>query len=553
MRPRLFASLLALLVCAGPALAQTDSVLDFVPSDALGFVLVNRIGQTDEQVTALARKMKTPLPDTALASLKKMLHVQQSLDEKGNALIVAVPGSEREPVMAAVVLPVTDSSQFMKEANANVAEPGTVEIKLADGKTAVGAGMGKFVVLAEKDHRAALDKVVKARQGKAVSLKTFGQDLTRNDLALVILPKGIELIAHEAGKGLDSVKGLDKQVVEILQGMSKLYGDLDKNVRHAFVGIRINDQDSLRITAHTPFIKGSEWSKLAANVKSPPGGVLAGLPGETPIAAFGMVLPKVARDLLIKMVREAMENSPLPAEQAKDLIAAMEIMYNFDAFGMALYPSAPGMPMFGENIVYATHASNSEKYLTGYEQALRQLLKSVGQVPNAPEIGIRRSKTENLPTLEISMPLPVGDDPNIKKVIGPGGKLAITMVAVDPHTVVATYAPPTAVAKLLRRIKGKTGSLTNQAQVKQLASTLPADPQFLLFLDPHRLSAQAAQFANAFPGGPNIPEFPKSGIVGLGAHVSPEGKRTEVVVPHAVLEHAPEYFQKLRQLALPGA
>src|SRR5271166_6033684 len=91
MKPRLLTSLLVLLACTGPALAQTSDILDFVPDDALTFVLVNRIGNANEQITALAKKMNVPLPDSLLGLAKKMHGINQSLDEKGSILVVILP------------------------------------------------------------------------------------------------------------------------------------------------------------------------------------------------------------------------------------------------------------------------------------------------------------------------------------------------------------------------------------------------------------------------------------------------------------------------------
>src|SRR5437016_2982011 len=108
----------AVLFVAAPIPASAQGVKDalkLVPKDALGFVLVNNPGETSVKLGTLAKNIGVPVPlppGGPLEIVKGMLGIRQSFDEKGIALLVAMPGDpEPEPIL---FLPVTDYKDFLK-------------------------------------------------------------------------------------------------------------------------------------------------------------------------------------------------------------------------------------------------------------------------------------------------------------------------------------------------------------------------------------------------------------------------------------------------------
>jgi hypothetical protein len=566
MEPRLFTALLAALVFSGPALAQTDDLLGFVPDDALGCILLRHIGQADEQATQLAKWMNAPLPESVLGSFKKFFRIDKSLDTTGAGLTVAFLNApnENDPVRAVLVVPVTDYPQFLQETGAVKGDKGISEFKPPNGKNMVVANEGKFAVLAEKDHQADLEKVLAAKKGGAGAFKGLDKELAKNDVSVVMTRKGIQdyaKIMNEAlaiaknptGKPTKSEEKLSQQYFESLGQFVKA---ADKSVTRVVLGVRFNEKDNLHLTFLAPFLKGSVFAKAAAGYKSPPGGLLANLPGGSLVGAYGLVVPKTMRAALTNLVKEGLANSPgIPPGQGPEMIAAVEAMMAFDSMAIALYPRAKDAPILGAHVVSVIRAPNAQTYLANNEKATKALAKIQPEASGVTST-VRRVKVGDLEGLEYTS-RQVAKDPIQKFVqkilLGPKGTVTSSMVAVDEHTIVSAYVPAEQLAKVLERMKEKTGQLSEQAESKQFIAKVPAGSQYLFLMSPHRTAAFAAQLlAEQFPNAPKLPQFPKTPMAGFGIYVTPEGARGDLIVPHAVLELAPAYFEKLKQLLPPG-
>src|SRR5262245_44461720 len=122
----------AALVClalAPPSMAQTEKdALALVSDDALGFIVLNRLGETNDKLGALVKRMQFPLPLKPLDLVKLVTGVQKGLDEKGSVIGVAYdgPGEGSEP-SGVLFIPVSDYKEFIgqlqpKDATAEVTE-----------------------------------------------------------------------------------------------------------------------------------------------------------------------------------------------------------------------------------------------------------------------------------------------------------------------------------------------------------------------------------------------------------------------------------------------
>ena len=89
----------AFLAPAAPVWAQA-SVLEVIPDDALGFALVNRVGQTNDKFEALAKRLKIPVPGGPLEMFKNALGAQQGIAETGS---IAVAINKIRPLIATSV------------------------------------------------------------------------------------------------------------------------------------------------------------------------------------------------------------------------------------------------------------------------------------------------------------------------------------------------------------------------------------------------------------------------------------------------------------------
>ena len=103
MRHSIEIALILALLAASPGRADEADVLKAIPTNALGFVLVNRLDKTNEKLTKVAQLVQAPpLPFLMLA--KMQAGIQAGVDDSGSAAAVMLPSwaRVREPPTSSV-------------------------------------------------------------------------------------------------------------------------------------------------------------------------------------------------------------------------------------------------------------------------------------------------------------------------------------------------------------------------------------------------------------------------------------------------------------------
>ena len=79
-----------------PALAQTaQDALGVVPEKAAGFVIVNNVGELNDKIVTLAKRLGIPLPFSPLEKMKEELGIDKGFNTKGSLLfVVLLPSGE---------------------------------------------------------------------------------------------------------------------------------------------------------------------------------------------------------------------------------------------------------------------------------------------------------------------------------------------------------------------------------------------------------------------------------------------------------------------------
>ena len=88
---RLVVALAAWFLAIVPALGQTpQDALKVVPEKAAAFVIVNNLGDLNNKIEVLARRLGTPLPFSPLEMIKGELGVGNGLNTKGSLLFAVI-------------------------------------------------------------------------------------------------------------------------------------------------------------------------------------------------------------------------------------------------------------------------------------------------------------------------------------------------------------------------------------------------------------------------------------------------------------------------------
>ncbi len=550
MRWRSVLAATALLAVAAPVPAQTaGDALKLVPKDALGFVVVNRLGETSDKLAALAKQFGAKAPATPLEMVKQHLGVQKGLDDKGSLVVALLPAAEEggEPVPVAYV-PVADGKQFLQELKVKDADADVTEAEVQGQTLAVGR-KGSFAVLAKGEHREALKKALGGGAGVADKVAPLQAWLAENNVAGVMTANGAKVTTTLAMGALQGAKLFlpDRDSAEgkvagaVFEGVEGFLKSAQQSVTGAGIGLRVDGPGNLHLTSRVLVARGSDWAKAGEGIEPIPGAPFAGLPARPFALAFGGPLPEATMkgltDFSLQMVKAALKDAP--EEQVKKLEDAYAEM-NKGVRGMSLVVGTPkeGASLFS-NTVVAMKVKDAAGYLGRYEKGMKivgEVLKDT-KLPFGTALGIRRVKIDELGALEVVTDLTGGknDLPQEQKklvevMVGPGGKMTATLVPVDESTVLIVYRG-SAEAKALVKAFKKDGGTEAPPGVAKVAALLPRGAQWVGYLSPKGAMDLVRQGAAAVGQGQNVPPFPEAPPIGLAVKGSATGKESHLVVP----------------------
>ena len=261
------------LIMFPAAMAAADDVLKLVPDNALGVVVVNRVGATNEKLKALALRLKVP-PFDFLSTAKLTLGLQEGLDEKGSVALAAVPSTPNGvPVMVSFV-PTGDYAALLKQLKAEAGDDGIAKIAVGDKKF-VAASKGGYAVVTEEANKATLQAVVAAAKSIADAAPALDAWRGENDAYAVATPGGIKFAQQQIQFGLEVAKTQmanqgeqGKAALASLGMYDSLIKAMDKEISHCAVGLRMADDGAIHVVSRTLPVEGGTLAKI-------------GVPGQT--------------------------------------------------------------------------------------------------------------------------------------------------------------------------------------------------------------------------------------------------------------------------------
>lgn len=557
------------LAVGAPAFGQTaKDALKHLPEDALGFAIVNNLAEVSRQADAIAKRFKIPVTQTLLEKAKTDLGIDKGLNEKGSlvAVFLPVPDNEKEAVPL-VFVPVTDYQTFLKSLNAK-ADGGLSDVEFPDGGNSVVGKLGSFAVFTEPQYKERLQKFLKNPPkrdvSKVVPVETW---LTEADAVAVLTPPGVKEVLRQFQKGFN--EGLENADVppEAQQFMKSFVGGVknfikqaEKDVTHLAVSVKADKAGNANFGFRAVFAKGGAFAKAGQNIKGLQGGPLTGLPDVPYVLAFGGPLPEklmqAGMKLSTKMVAEQAKEQNVSAEQLKKLEKTyLELTEGMRGFSFVLGVPKEKQPLF--HSAYGVYkVDDSHAYLMKYDKSLeviRDILKDT-KLPGIPNYASKRTQLNGMPALVLTGDLNLeNQDPISEKVVelmfGGKGKMVITMVAVDKHTILTRYAPPEAMKGTLKHYK-ESEHLAKDKGATRAMKLLPRDTQWALLLSPSGIVGMVSRgIQEAVPqAGFQVPAFPDSPPIGMGLRLSEGGLEWNLVLPVETQEAIGNYVQQVRQL-----
>ena len=550
------------------SLAAADDVLNVVPDNALGAVVLNRVGETNEKIKALALRLKVP-PFDFLSTAKLTLGLQETLDEKGSVALAAVPSTPNGvPVMVSFV-PTGDYAGLLKQLKAESGADGIATIAVGEKKF-LAAQKGGYAVVTEEANKATLQAVVAGAKCIADAAPALDAWRGENDAYAVATPAGVKFAQQQIRFGLEVAKKQlasqgerGKTALASLGMYDSMINAMDKEISHFAVGLRIADDGAIHVVSRTLPVEGGVLAKIAAQAKPAKVSPLAGLPQSPFFIAGGGVFTAASMKSWMEMSFGMMRSYPgwdkLSDEQLKKLSEiSLKSMQGLRSMALLMGISEGDEPLYGRMLL-AMKTKDAKAYLDSYEDAMAGMAKIFKDAQSPMFLfESERIEIEGLPVLKIAMNMEpfLGQQaqaPEAKKMMelmfGSGGKMNVYMAVADEHTVIGAYVTPQQLVPAVKAIQEGKPQLINEAGVAKTAAMLPAGAQWVGFLSPRGGAAFVSRMMKTVtpPGAqgvPEIPEFPETAPIGFGAKLSPAGLDTDLAVPTDVLEKASETIRK---------
>ncbi|GIW78976.1 MAG: hypothetical protein KatS3mg105_0783 [Gemmatales bacterium] len=557
----------ALVAClfVSPAPAQVDEALKAVPSDAVGLVIINQVSDVNAKLKTLATKIGAP-PMDALDLVKSQLAIEKGLNEKGTVVGAFFADKDKPQDDAGLLLfiPVSDYEDFIGQFEPKKAKGKIREITIAGEKSLV-VQKGTFAVIAEgkKRSRKYLNNVLEATQSIADEVKPLRTWLGNNDFSMVITTNGIRTLAKAMREGIKEGKEelqptgnpeldkLQKMMMRWVDDLDAFLKTPEKEITHVAAGAKLNAKTSdLILDAKVFFAEGGNLAKFAGELKVPEGGLFAGVPGGDFVFAGGAYIPGktygLFADWMVGLLKGIDDKEV--QEAVKALEAAKPLMTDLRSSSFVWGVNKPDTPIFSNTFGVAT-TTDAEKYLDNYAKSLEQLNK-LAKESEGPEYQFSRAKVAGKPALVVVMDLSdtfnVVPDPNFKRIIealvGKGGKMTATIVAVNKTNIVFGYVTP---KEMEKHLKAGKGEFSQDAQVAKTDALLPKGSQLAVYVSPAGLAKFSTAIVKQFMP-LDFPDFPKSPPLAWTVKVSRTGCETRFVLPGETMTAIGVYIGKLQ-------
>jgi hypothetical protein len=332
---------------------------------------------------------------------------------------------------------------------------------------------------------------------------------------------------------------------------------VERNVVVVAAGVQLGSDGGVHVHARALFKKGGAYAKAAADVKGIKGGPLAGLPDEPFVVAAGGPLSEKAMKGLTDFMVETLKGflTDAPAEKAKKVQDAFA-GFATGLRGMGfLIGTAPGKGGLFGALAAVKHVEDASAHLKSYEKsikAMNDIFKDL-QLPFPLKFKVKKTKVDGVPALEVVMDISVEQKKIMEAITGPGGKLTVTMVAANEHTILVRYAPAAGLKGLLKA-KGK--GLAGSPEVARTLAQLPAGAQWVGLYSPSAM----VEFTNEFLAmtstllgqqAKRMPKMAKTPPLGCAVKLAPAGLDVHVVAPAKTIQALGRLVREMKKLKNP--
>ncbi|HEY5311541.1 MAG TPA: hypothetical protein VIK18_03445 [Pirellulales bacterium] len=568
--------LAAVLWVAGSVVSARgdEALLNAIPDDALGLIVVNHLDDTTKKIEAVGAKLNVSLP-SLLPTLKAITGVSAGVDENGTVAAVVMPQEDvATPPTIVIFVPVTDYAQLAAGLLPEDPQAEIISGRVA-GQPMIVTQKGGFAVFARPMDEDVLKRVKAATRGIASDVQPVGDWLRQNDLVVLALSKGVRQAVNVMHKGIANAQEnfpADQQALKPALALFELLnrsGDTIKDeLTHVGLGVRIDREQDLLVSGQVAFKSGGTFSKAVTDAKWPQVPGLDNLPSDDYFLALSMVLPSSWSQGLMQAsmaMAKLGANSPagaLSKEQIEKLFKLSgKSMQGVE--GTAMTMSAPK----GDDASLLTSAravmyvDDAQKYLQRYRETMQALADLGAENPDAPlpTYEIAEIQVAGERGFQVQMDMAIAfkrqnlNNPVVEKIIeavyGPEGKMTVCLAAANEHTIATSYDDKDSLEDLIQAIKKREPGLGQNEEIVNSNKLLPAAAAWKMYISPAG-TIELAKWVLGKIGNQQttLPAFPDTPPLAAGVNFTPTGAEARLALPSDLIDAIGAYVTKVRQM-----
>ena len=176
----------------------------------LGAAVIDNPGATQNQLTALAKQLKLPMPDL-VALAQQRIGVSEGVDPHGSLAVAAVPPADGRGGPAWVwYVTTSDYQKLLKSLAAEPTDDRITKVTIG-GRPSLIASKGGYAVIADAANQTALQHVLESQHSLADDMQALSPRVAQADVYAVAAPAGIKLAQTQLLAGLEAMKAQIEQ------------------------------------------------------------------------------------------------------------------------------------------------------------------------------------------------------------------------------------------------------------------------------------------------------------------------------------------------------
>ncbi|MEQ9409732.1 MAG: hypothetical protein RIK87_18495 [Fuerstiella sp.] len=562
--------LAAAVVCTITASAA-DNILQVIPKDVLGAVVIANPEQAQAKLSELAAKLQLPLPDLVQMARQRS-GVSEGLDTTGSiALVLGEPAAGSPFPTAVWYVATSDYRQLLTSVGADESD-GKIASAMLNGQRMLLAARDGYALIADIGSRATLERCLEGDSSLATETEAMSHRIDGTDFYAVATPAGISTAKQGLLQGLAMIKMQVEQqspnpgdITAALAVYETIFRAMDREFSHLMFGIRMEADSAIRIVKSGLLLPEGILSRTGRNTRPMPPEIMADLPAGPFIFAGGGTLPQnLAQDMMawsIQMMKLYLHGTELTDEDMRQLTdAAAGLMGNMRSMFIVMGNTSDDAPMYG-NTTLVIQVDDASTFLKNYEASILRMSEIMERSENPPfTYQVSRSSFQDHEILELQTDmsgfLQAQAVPQtrqmMKNMFGDAEKVMIYLAVADEHTVLGRYISREQLVEDLKRGRPEQ-SVKDQPEIAETLALLPGTAMGVGLWSPIGTFRMARQMMQTLQpaAAAAIPDFPDSPPVGMSLELSPQQFHVDIVLPPGLIDAIAEYARSLHGQAAP--